>query len=197
MLAGAPAARPPPTWYSESSREAHLSTLEAGPQASAWISRPYGNRGRSQGSGQSPRQGPQAPVRLSPIKDAGVPAMPSRPGMPDSTGVKPGRLKRRAEFLRAAASGNKAAVGGVVLQALARSGTLPARLEFTVTRKVGNAVVRNHTRRRLKEAVRLVLNERPVAGVDLVLIGRDSTRKRDFMALQSDIRRALDKAGVS
>jgi ribonuclease P protein component len=123
--------------------------------------------------------------------------MPAQPGMPDSTGVKPGRLTRRAEFLRAAASGNKAAVGGVVLQALARSDTGPARLGFTVTKKVGNAVVRNRTRRRLKEAVRLVLNERPVAGVDLVLIGRDSTRRRDFMALQGDIRRALAKTGVS
>jgi ribonuclease P protein component len=80
---------------------------------------------------------------------------------------------------------------------LARSDTLPARLGFTVTRKVGNAVVRNRTRRRLKEAARLVLNERPVAGVDLVLIGRDSTRKRNFMSLQGDIRRALDRTGVS
>ena len=123
--------------------------------------------------------------------------MPAQPAMPDSICVKPGRLKRRADFRRVAASGDKAAVGGVVLQALARSDTLPARLGFTVTRKVGNAVVRNRTRRRLKEAVRLVLNERPVAGVDLVLIGRDSTSKRDFMALQSDIRRALDKIGVS
>jgi len=123
-----------------------------------------------------------------------MPAPRPEPGAP---GTKPGRLKRRAEFLRAAASGRKAAVGGVVLQALARSDTLPARLGFTVTKKVGNAVVRNRTRRRLKEAARLVLNERPVAGVDLVLIGRDSTRKRNFMSLKGDIRRALDRTGVS
>jgi ribonuclease P protein component len=116
--------------------------------------------------------------------------MPAQP-------LKPGRLKRRPEFLRAAASGRKAAIGGVVLQALYRADTSPARLGFTVTKKVGNAVVRNRTRRRLKEAVRLVLNEQPLAGVDLVLIGRDSTRKRDFMALQNDIRRALAKIGVS
>ena len=65
-----------------------------------------------------------------------------------------------------------------------------------MTKKVGNAVVRNRTRRRLKEAARLLLREHPVAGADLVLIGRDSTRKRDFVALQDDIRRALDKTGV-
>jgi len=191
MLAEARAARSPfRFWFSESSREAHLSTLEAGPQASAWIPRPYGDRRRPQGAGQSPRQGPQAPVRLSLIADAGVFPVPPR-------ALKPGRLKRRPEFLRTAASGRKAAIGGVVLQALDRADTEPARLGFTVTKKVGNAVVRNRTRRRLKEAVRLVLNEHPVAGVDLVLIGRDSTRKRNFMVLQNDIRRALAKIGVS
>ena len=110
--------------------------------------------------------------------------------------AQPARLKRRPEFLRVASSGKKAAVGGVVLQALPRQDSEPARLGFTVTKKVGNAVVRNRTRRRLKEAARLLLAERPVAGVDLVLIGRDSTRKRNFIALQGDIRRALERTGV-
>jgi ribonuclease P protein component len=109
---------------------------------------------------------------------------------------KPDRLKQRAEFLRAAAKGRKAAIGGVVLQALPRDDQLPARLGFTVTKKVGNAVVRNRTRRRLKEAARLLLGQRPVTGFDLVLIGRDSTRKRNFITLQGDIRRALEKTGV-
>jgi ribonuclease P protein component len=109
---------------------------------------------------------------------------------------KPGRLKRRAEFLRVAAAGKKAAIGGVVLQALPRSDALPARLGFTVTKKVGNAVIRNRTRRRLKEAARLLLDQRAVIGADLVLIGRASTRERNFVALQGDIRRALERAGV-
>jgi ribonuclease P protein component len=116
--------------------------------------------------------------------------------VPPPTVAKPGRLKRRPQFLRVASSGKKAAVGGVVLQALVRPDAEPARLGFTVTRKVGNAVIRNRTRRRLKEAARLLFAERPVAGVDLVLIGRDSTRKRNFIALQADIRRALDRTGV-
>jgi ribonuclease P protein component len=108
---------------------------------------------------------------------------------------KPSRLTRRAEFLRAA-TGKKAAVGGVVLQALKRDDQAPARLGFTVTRKVGNAVVRNRTRRRLKEAVRLVLQNEPIFGVDLVLIGRNSTRGREFRELQADIKRALDRVGL-
>ena len=95
-----------------------------------------------------------------------------------------------------ASGGKKAAVGGVVLQALARGDMLPVRLGFTVTKKVGNAVVRNRTRRRLKEAARVVLEQRPVTGADVVLIGRDSTRKREFRTLQADIRRAIDRVGV-
>ncbi len=113
------------------------------------------------------------------------------------TGVAPQRLKRRAEFLRVASKGRKAAVHGLVLQALphAEPGA-PARLGFTVTKKIGNAVVRNRTRRRLKEAARLLLAEHPISGVDVVLIGREATRSRPFAALMDDVARALAKAGV-
>ncbi len=109
----------------------------------------------------------------------------------------PQRLKRRAEFLRVAAQGRKVASTGLVLQVLARPDCGPARLGFTVTRKVGNAVVRNRTRRRLKEAARLLLRATPVQGVDLVLIGREATRRRQFVALMDDLRRALGRAGVT
>jgi ribonuclease P protein component len=107
-----------------------------------------------------------------------------------------GRLKRRAEFLRVAAKGRKAATHGLVLQALHREDQGPARIGFTVTKKIGNAVVRNRTRRRLKEAVRLELAGQQVNGVDLVLIGREATRGRQFPELRDDLRRALRKAGV-
>ena len=105
-------------------------------------------------------------------------------------------MKRRAEFLRAAAKGRKAATPGLVLQALRRDDEAPIRVGLTVTKKIGNAVVRNRTRRRLKEAARLVLAEQAPPGVDLVLIGREGTAKRDFIALQEDLRRALGRAGV-
>ncbi len=121
---------------------------------------------------------------------------------PDTSDPKPssrklGRLKRRAEFLRAASKGRKAVATGLVLQALPRSDDQPVRVGFTVTKKVGNAVVRNRTRRRLKEAARLLLAEIDVGSVDLVLIGRDATRGRKFTSLVEDIRRTLTKAGVT
>ena len=106
------------------------------------------------------------------------------------------KLKRRAEFLAVAGKGRKAASPGMVLQALQRQDDQPARLGFTVTKKVGNAVRRNRTRRRLRAAARDVLAERAVSGVDLVLIGRDGTEKRPFEALKNDFRRLMDKLGV-
>ncbi len=120
---------------------------------------------------------------------------------PDAAGlagaaVHPERLKRRAEFLRVASKGRKASVHGLVLQALARDDSGPARVGFTVTKKVGNAVIRNRTKRRLRETARLLFRAAPVYGVDLVLIGRDATRSRPFAMLVDDLRRALAKLGV-
>ncbi|HEY0417940.1 MAG TPA: ribonuclease P protein component, partial [Acetobacteraceae bacterium] len=105
--------------------------------------------------------------------------------------------RRRAEFVHVAGKGRKAPAPGLVLQALRRGDEAPARLGFTVTKKVGNAVARNRTRRRLKEAARLLFAERPVAGVDLVIVGRDGTRTREFSVLMDDLARALAKVGVA
>jgi ribonuclease P protein component len=108
----------------------------------------------------------------------------------------PGRLTRRAQFLQVAATGTRIATHGMVLQIRRRDDDGPARLGFTVTKKVGNAVVRNRTRRRLKEAARLLLRRTPVAGADLVLIGRDATRSRPFDELTDDLRRSLRRGGL-
>jgi ribonuclease P protein component len=108
----------------------------------------------------------------------------------------PARLKHRAEFLRAASKGRKAAMPSLVVQVFSRGDEAPARVGFTVTKKVGNSVVRNRTRRRMREAARLLLRDAAPAGVDLVLIGRTSTRARPFPALIEDLRRALTKLGV-
>lgn len=68
-----------------------------------------------------------------------------------------------------------------------------ARVGFTVTKKVGNAVIRNRTRRRLREALRLVARDEGLPSGDFVLIGREGTRGRDFSALKNDLRQAISK----
>lgn len=106
------------------------------------------------------------------------------------------RLKKRREFLRAASRGKRTARPGLVLQALPVP-EASLRLGFTVTKKIGNAVIRNRARRRLKEAARLTLPAMGLTGWDLVLIGRDATAERPFPMLIEDLRAALRQAGVA
>lgn len=83
-----------------------------------------------------------------------------------------------------------------MLQVLVRGDTDPPRLGFTVTKKVGNAVVRNRTKRRLRAAARAVLDTAPALSVDMVLIGRGETRSRPFLLLVEDLRRTMTKLGA-
>jgi ribonuclease P protein component len=68
-------------------------------------------------------------------------------------------LKKRAEFL-ACARGRKHHFACFTLQILQRSDENPARFGFTATKKLGNAVVRNRIKRRLRAAVREVTLKR-------------------------------------
>jgi len=111
------------------------------------------------------------------------------------------RLKRRSEFLRAARQGNKSVTAGLIVQARQRKkGENPddgnenaVRVGFTVTKKVGNAVIRNRVRRRLKAVAAEVLPERVRGGQDLVIIGRMATIRRSYAALIKDLESAIKK----
>lgn len=67
------------------------------------------------------------------------------------------------------------------------------RVGFTVTRKVGNAVVRNRARRRLRAAAQDAICEHGRPGHDYVLIGRQATVTRSYGNLVADLRSALSR----
>ena len=97
------------------------------------------------------------------------------------------RLKKRAEFL-SVARGARAARRAFVLQtARLPDETAEPRCGFTVSKKVGNAVVRNRVRRRLKEAIRLDGASLARPGFDHVLIGRREALSQRFCDLRADL----------
>jgi len=100
------------------------------------------------------------------------------------------RLTQRAEFL-AVAAGVKVPAAAFVLQALRRHDQGPARVGFTVSKKVGNAVERNRVRRRLKEAVRRSASRDMRAGHDYVVVGRRAALTLDFSRLTGDLEQSL------
>ena len=68
------------------------------------------------------------------------------------------------------------------------------RVGFTVTKKIGGAVVRNRMKRRFRALARELLPAGGVPGADHVLIGRDGGVERDFGLMREELAKALDKA---
>lgn len=102
--------------------------------------------------------------------------------------TQPRRLKKRREFL-AAREGERRRGPLVLLEVLDRKAPAEApRVGFTVTKKVGNAPVRNRVRRRLREAVRLAAAGEMKPGHDYVVVGRREVLGVEFSALQAELR---------
>lgn len=104
----------------------------------------------------------------------------------------PSVLTKRADFL-AANKGLRNASAGFVL--LTRSnGGQGMRYGVTVTKKIGNAVVRNRMKRRFRELLRAALPNHGLADHDHVMIGRAGGIGRDFHHMADDLYKALERA---
>jgi ribonuclease P protein component len=113
------------------------------------------------------------------------------------------RLKTRRQFLHVAGAGRKWVAPGLILQVCphdadngAPQKTAELRVGFTVSRKVGGAVVRNRARRRLRQAAERVMADQAADGRDYVLIGRRTTIERPFEDLVADLETALARLGA-
>jgi ribonuclease P protein component len=116
-------------------------------------------------------------------------------GIPSPAGERPGRLTRRAEYQRVS-RGRRLSVPTFTLQSRRREDTgkeavAGPRLGLTVTKAVGNAVVRNRVRRRLKEALRAATPLETQGDHDYVLMARREALGRLFAALVDDVRMAF------
>jgi ribonuclease P protein component len=101
-------------------------------------------------------------------------------------------MTKRADFV-AANAGLRVARPGFVLLAKANGGQ-GMRVGITVTKKIGNAVVRNRMKRRFRALLREMLPEHGLADTDHVLIGRENGVERDFTLLRDELLAALGRA---
>lgn len=101
------------------------------------------------------------------------------------------RLRRRSEFLAVQDKGQKFPAECLLAIALpGPSPEAPSRAGFTVSSKVGNAVVRNRIRRRLRELFRMEKSSLPV-GLDVVFIARASAAEADLPRLRKSFERVV------
>lgn len=103
------------------------------------------------------------------------------------------RLLKRADFIRTANQGKKFVMHTLVLQA-ASSEQSHFRIGITVTKRCGNAVVRNRMKRRLRAAIFELSKEIEIPPLDIVLIGRVGTDKIAHADIMRDMRYGLKKA---
>ena len=83
--------------------------------------------------------------------------------------------------------------GFVLLVRTRDDGDPSKRVGFTVSKKVGGAVIRNRMKRRFRELAREILPIGGHAGSDHVMIGRSAGIGREFSLLRQDLTKALEK----
>lgn len=83
--------------------------------------------------------------------------------------------------------------GFVLLVRAREDGDPQMRIGITVSKKVGNAVVRNRMKRRFRMLAREVLPQSGVPGADHVLVGRAGGIERPFSDLRAELAKALAK----
>jgi len=105
------------------------------------------------------------------------------------------RLKSRLDFQAVYTKGRSTANRAAVLYVSVQKGGGTSRIGFAAGRKLGNAVVRNRIKRRIKEAVRL-LWPRVKQGVALVIIARRAALDMPFPELQTKVGELFERAGV-
>jgi ribonuclease P protein component len=82
--------------------------------------------------------------------------------------------------------------GFVLLVRDRKDADVAMRVGFTVTKKIGNAVVRNRMKRRFRELARAIVPAKGMPGSDHVMIGRAKGVERDFGQLRTDLEGALE-----
>ena len=100
------------------------------------------------------------------------------------------RLTRSKDFKAVYDKRNSVAAATLVLYIMDNDSEAGPRVGFSVSGKIGGAVVRNRCRRMLSEAVRARVKEMR-AGRDYVFVGRKALVGADFAKVSGDVQSAL------
>jgi ribonuclease P protein component len=120
--------------------------------------------------------------------------VPSRAAQRDQRWPKSRRIRKRSEYLRMQRVARRRASGRLVVLC-ANSRRADSRIGITVSRKVGNAVIRNRIKRYVREVFRRIQHDvDPVQ--DILVIARPTAATASFEDVRLEIVRALRIEGI-
>ncbi|WP_368502930.1 ribonuclease P protein component [Alkalihalophilus sp. As8PL] len=103
------------------------------------------------------------------------------------------RIKKNEEFSSVFKKGQSVANRQFVLYSLKKEGQANFRIGLSVSKKVGNAVVRNRIKRYVR-TVFLTYQEELPPNYDFVIIARHPVAEMDFHQVESSLKHVLKKA---
>lgn len=183
--------------------EAYVSAEQPAAKANPWLSLPHGDargpkrfeatapQGTQAAHRESSRQACPSLIRVAVTQSrSGEP--PTQPGSTANQSTRPTfgkeyRVRRRAEFLKIQRRGRKRHSENFVVLSIGQTRPQSSRFGFSVSRRVGNAVVRNLLKRRLREFCRLYRHELP-SGRDFVVIAKPGAAKLTYAEVVQELR---------
>ncbi|CAM3759619.1 ribonuclease P protein component [Alicyclobacillus pomorum] len=106
------------------------------------------------------------------------------------------RLKENKDFRRVFTRGKSVAGGQFVLYWLENKRTPYFRVGFSVSKKVGNAVVRNRLKRRLRACFHELTPQLVETHMDFVVVCRKSAADTTYEEMRTELSRLLRKAKI-
>lgn len=105
------------------------------------------------------------------------------------------RLKKNEQFQAVFQRGSSAANKQFVLYSAKQEGQAAFRVGISVSKKIGNAVVRNRVKRLIREAVARMESDIPVS-LDLVIIARPGVEAMTLEAIEQSLLHVMKRAKV-
>ena len=105
-------------------------------------------------------------------------------------------LKKNKEFKKVYENGKSYATRNLVIYVLNYEKGDKNRYGLSVSKKIGNAVVRNKLKRRLREIIREFEKEYDFKSYDIIFIARNPVVDLKYKQIKRDIKRLYKKSGL-
>jgi ribonuclease P protein component len=165
--------------------ETDLSTAQSSTQTHTRLSRPDGDARGAQRAETPSCQGSQTPGDNNPAEATGLNSGAQL--QPRSSFKATDRLRRRSEFQHVQRQGVRAQTDHFVVYAARFPGTRTVRLGTAISRRLGNAVIRNRIKRRIRECFRVGLRLKFPPGTGVMVIGRMGAEALEMASVMREL----------